>query len=510
MEEIMQIPVNKTTLASALSALGKLVSRTSLIRTYQAIQIEGKANMLYFRTRNVTEEIEFRLFADLEEDFPAVLVEFEQFRLAIRNCKNKTLKLEIDNGEVFIEGVKLAPVKGSLPKPEQIPDQDVATTPLPVNFVEMISAAAPLVDLNNSRNILHGMNLSHDGVVATNGKELFVCPYPFNLDELTIPFPLALMATKAKCAGELKAWNNDLCTMFSVRIGNWTWTAKALPGAYPNWKRIMPDFKSMKHTVSFTAEQSDRLKLFLKTVPDTKTPNGILLYRDEEGALTLRDKDGHEIGTPAEFSTWDNFRVIIRKESLQHMLNQGHTVLAFIDGLSPFIGSGGIGRYIAMPMCARTPKEEAAAAQKQEQVAASQTDVKPAVQPEQSEPHNTHESTKSVSVQNPTHPQEIPPSNNSNTNLKETPKMENTITHVVSDPTQTFAQNQEPAKELNPLDELLANIEDMKAKIKVMFDDSAAMARKVREVALAQRQKEREYQQTKRTLERVRVATGAA
>ena len=88
--------------------------------------------------------------------------------------------------------------------------------------------------------------------------------------------------------------------------------------------------------------------------------------------------------------------------------------------------------------------------------------------------------------------------------MNETP----TITHTVSAPVQTFAQNNEPAKELTPLDELIANIEDMKAKIKVMFDDSAAMARKVREVALAQRQKEREYLQTKRTIERIRTASG--
>ena len=67
----MEIPVNKNSLAGALSALGKLVSRTSLIKAYQGIEIEGKANMLYFRTRNVIEQIEFRLFADLEDDFPA-------------------------------------------------------------------------------------------------------------------------------------------------------------------------------------------------------------------------------------------------------------------------------------------------------------------------------------------------------------------------------------------------------------------------------------------------------
>ena len=39
----MEIPVNKNSLASALTALGKLVSRTSLIKAYQGIEIEGKA-----------------------------------------------------------------------------------------------------------------------------------------------------------------------------------------------------------------------------------------------------------------------------------------------------------------------------------------------------------------------------------------------------------------------------------------------------------------------------------
>ena len=82
---------------------------------------------------------------------------------------------------------------------------------------------------------------------------------------------------------------------------------------------------------------------------------------------------------------------------------------------------------------------------------------------------------------------------------------DNTITHTVSAPVQTSAPNTES---VNPLDELTANIEAMKAKLKTMFDDSAALSRKVREVALAQRQKEREYIQTKRTIERIRTASG--
>ena len=88
---------------------------------------------------------------------------------------------------------------------------------------------------------------------------------------------------------------------------------------------------------------------------------------------------------------------------------------------------------------------------------------------------------------------------------------ENTnITHTVSAPVQTYTQNQEPVKVLPSIDELISGIEAFKSTLKTLTDESAVMSRRIREYALAQRQKDREYQQTKRTLERVRVATGAA
>ena len=86
--------------------------------------------------------------------------------------------------------------------------------------------------------------------------------------------------------------------------------------------------------------------------------------------------------------------------------------------------------------------------------------------------------------------------------------MENAITHAVSAPVQTFTPNQESAKELNPLDELTANIEAMRTKLKAMYDESAVMSRKVREVVIAQKQKEREYVQTRKTIDRIRTASG--
>ena len=87
--------------------------------------------------------------------------------------------------------------------------------------------------------------------------------------------------------------------------------------------------------------------------------------------------------------------------------------------------------------------------------------------------------------------------------MNETPP----ITRTVSAPVQTYLPNHDPA---NPLDELTAKIETMKSALKEMIDEATAMGRTIREVAISQRQKEREYNQTKRALERVRVVTGAA
>ena len=505
----MQIPVNKNSLASALNALGKLVSRTSLIRTYQAIQIEGKANMLYFRTRNVTEEIEFRLFADLEDDFPAVLVEFEQFRLAVRNCKNKSLKLEIDNGEVFIEGVKLAPVEGHFPVPDVIPDQDVCITELPADTLLALEKLAPIADKGQDvRKVLRGINISKDGFTAANGKELSNIPFQLEkTSSVTIPFPLAILATKAFGeTGRLSTWPSDDETHFELSLGSWSWRATAFKENYPNWKLVVPTRTDKTHYVSFQQDRAEMFQRYLRGVPDDpKKPTTIKLSRLPEvpDNLHLESSNGMLFSIRAEFDpNWGDLNFVVRKEILAHLLNEGHTRIEINDAFSPLVGTGGMGQFVAMPVFIKRP--QAQTEQKANEPAPVQTETHPAVQNEQPAPQLVEPVTEQI----PPHKQENPAIPNT-PSTKETKIMnENpTITHTVSAPAQTSAQNNEPA---NPMDELLANIEDMKAKSKALFDDSAAMARKVREVALAQRQKEREYQQTKRAIERIRAATGAA
>ena len=65
---------------------------------------------------------------------------------------------------------------------------------------------------------------------------------------------------------------------------------------------------------------------------------------------------------------------------------------------------------------------------------------------------------------------------------------------------------EQTAPVVNPLDELSAAIEEFKAKVKVMLDESTALSRKVKEVVIAQKQKERDFIQAKRAIERIRMA----
>ena len=86
--------------------------------------------------------------------------------------------------------------------------------------------------------------------------------------------------------------------------------------------------------------------------------------------------------------------------------------------------------------------------------------------------------------------------------------MENTEMKVVPATEQVIAPKTEPETNLNPLDELSVSIEAFKQKLKASFDEVAALGRKVKEAQIAQRQKERDFVQARRVLERIRMASG--
>ena len=185
-------------------------------------------------------------------------------------------------------------------------------------------------------------------------------------------------------------------------------------------------------------------------IPSQKTTNGIELNVAPDGSVTLIScvQRNYELNTQATVTGVRPRAVLtLDREIILRMLLQGYTAFnAHSDGLVPVLASGGIGQYIAMPI--RT-------------VPKTQTQTQNSIQPENKEEKKMEE----------------------NNNVVE--------------------QN---APVANPLDELNANVEEFRGKLKLLLDESGILIRKVKEVALIQKQKERDFIQARRAIERIRMA----
>lgn len=211
------------------------------------------------------------------------------------------------------------------------------------------------------------------------------------------------------------------------------------------------------------------MQAFLKSIPDDPPYTGMELSRTDDGMLKIASMKGVQTSIPAEFSeTWKDHHLLVSRDILKRLIHEEHTHIACRKEHGPFIATGGIGKYLAMPL----------------------------YQPGQESNPQTETSTAAIT----------PETTNVESTDKETTKMIDTSTTVVSAAAQTVARNNEPAMELSPMDELTAGIEAFKAGLKAMFDESNALSRKVKEVALNQKQKERDFILARKAIERIRMA----
>ena len=451
----MKLEVNKNELAGALIALGKLVCRTAAEAEFKALRIEAGENQVRFSTCSLSEQITFKTEFRSEGAFHC-LVGFDEFRDAVRGCRNKVLEIENGDSVLRIGDRTLFPMSGvewRVPR-----DSEHSTvSELPEGFVSLLSEAAQLVDRNEPRRIMRGINLSREGITATNGRELLNIYIPLNVDDFTIPLPLALMQTKTAESGRLYAWSDNLNKGCRIDTEHWVWYANGLEGNYPNWKQIIPSQKALVRSVSFLPERGQQLGTFLKNIPDQPPHNPVELYQSDQGYLNVRAGEMHT-GIAAEFTgDWNDVSLMLNKHVLLRLLSEGHTKIEMADNRSPILATGGTGRYVTMPLY--QPKTQV--------ITQNQTQIQPQM---------------------------------------EENKMEHKEMKVVSAPVQTAAPKQEP--EANPMEELNSAIESFRLKLRIAWDESSVLARKVKEVQIAQKQKERDFIQAKRAIERIRMVSG--
>ena len=446
----MQIEVLKSELSGALNALGKLVCRTAAVEIYRSLRIEGKENKIAFQTVGLDEAITYTIPAEGVEALCAI-VNFDEFRTIVRSSRNKAVLFEYEPGRFGVDHCMMRTFDVEWPA-ERVEGEDCEGAELSYGFVDFLAALAPIVNRNDYRPVLRGIHFCKEGLIATNGKELLHIDTPLTVENLTIPFPHAVLATKSEDAGKVVTWCDKEFRYFRFEFGKWKWTGKALVGNYPNWRKVIPEESTLNRIVQFDVDRAKQLATFLKSVPENP-PNNPVTLSMVDSTLRVVSEGGMQIDVPAEFPfDWGDFSISVNRDLLLRLLNEGHTRLCIGENNTPFIAQGGIGRYIAMPLASHTS---------------------PVVQ---------------------------------NQPKEEKEMNENNIPNVAA-PLQPVANtiNPEPIV-VNPLDELATAIDEFKARLRAMFDESTLLSRKVKEVALANKQKERDFVQAKRTLERIRMA----
>ena len=451
----MKLEMNKNELAGALIALGKLICRTSTAAEFKALRIEAGENRVRFSTCSLSEQITFKTECRSEGAFHCI-VGFDEFRDAVRSGRNKTLEIEDDEGTLRVGERTLFPMSGvEWRVPGKV--EHCSVSELPEGFVSLLAEAAQLVNRNEPRMIMRGINLSREGITSTNGRELLNICVPLNVDDFTIPLPLALMQTKTAESGRLYTWSDNLNRGCRIETEHWTWYAKGLPGNYPNWRQIIPAQNTLVRSVSFLPERGQQLETFLKNVPDQPPHNAVELYQSEPGYLNVLAGEMHT-SIAAEFTgDWNDVSLMLNKHVFLRLLSEGHTKIEMVDNRIPILASGGTGRYVTMPLYQPKSKE-----------------------------------TTQIQTQNQPQTEET--------------KMEHKEMKVVSAPVQTATPKQEP--EANPMEELNSAIESFRLKLRIAWDESSVLARKVKEVQIAQKQKERDFIQAKRAIERIRMVSG--
>ena len=427
----MKLEMNKNELAGALIALGKLICRTSTAAEFKTLRIEAGENQVRFSTCSQSEQITFKTECRSEGAFHCI-VGFDEFRDAVRSGRNKVLEIENGDSVLRIGDRTLFPMSGV---EWRVPRENEHSTvsELPKGFVSLLAEAAQL------------------------GRELLNICVPLNVDDFTIPLPLALMQTKTAESGRLYTWSDNLNRGCRIETEHWTWYAKGLPGNYPNWRQIIPAQNTLVRSVSFLPERGQQLETFLKNVPDQPPHNAVELYQSEPGYLNVLAGEMHT-SIAAEFTgDWNDVSLMLNKHVFLRLLSEGHTKIEMVDNRIPILASGGTGRYVTMPLYQPKSKE-----------------------------------TTQIQTQNQPQTEET--------------KMEHKEMKVVSAPVQTAAPKQEP--EANPMEELNSAIESFRLKLRIAWDESSVLARKVKEVQIAQKQKERDFIQAKRAIKRIRMVSG--
>lgn len=344
----MIVELEKNMVTGMLTVLGKLVNRNAADKSYLALRLAAENGTLKLSTRSSTEQLTYSATIPEKEAFTA-FVPMDAFRDAVRSCKKRSVSILYTEDVLTVSDVQIPLMEMDWPVEKE--HSRGLSSDLPENVLDLFARAAQIVDRTEPRNILRGINLNKEGITATSGREMIHFPCPMKVESMTIPLPLALLQSKCEDAGYIQFWPENMTTCICMTVGPWEWRTKALSGSFPAWQKVIPTDDVLSRKVTLTPEDAAKLITALRSQPDPGDKQSVWLTQAGTDRLGIQMGDW-SCTIPGTFTgSWGDSILSIARKILLHLLDQGHTRIAFSENRQlPFTASGGIGQFIGMPM----------------------------------------------------------------------------------------------------------------------------------------------------------------
>lgn len=515
----MQITIPKNAFLEAVASLAKVATGKSPITSFNFIKLQANASKqtMSMTAADFDQIMCFDLPTHVEGNLD-VAVSGQQLKTLVKSPKKDgEMTLAVTDG--FLEIIDDGRSLGQLPLTDEevsfsSPEapKDAETIILPANFSAFVNDASMCVSKDPTRVQVHGVCFSKDGITATDGRELYHVPLPLAglNSEISVVITPALASIKRPWCS-ISTWVKEDRRFVIIRGDGFSYFAKISNGKYPNWRNVIPDEHDLDVSIQFADQQCVQMQAFLQNV-DTRIGEYVELAF-EQNQITATDAANRKLVLHVETKGMQSpGSVSMKAEFLGRMFKLGHNKLLLAPSeQKPMKATGGKGFYIFMGAIPDTPKHQSATAPVQEPKPVETENQAETVIAEKSveNPPQIKEiaSPKTTKIKHPVQSHTTPKNPVINQQTKGVPKMQTTIPN----PTAITASQSNPDKtepEVTPIEEANQCLDLIRDDIKSISERFQLAARKLKEALLQQRQKERQYFDAVKKLERIRQASG--
>jgi DNA polymerase III sliding clamp (beta) subunit (PCNA family) len=372
-------------LRTALTGLGKVVTKTATLPVLANIRIDREPSGVALTGTDLDTAVSFRLEQPSEGEPVSFLVPLHELgRLVRTGAPNDHLTLtpvgpaavsvRYPVGASFVEQTIESHPVDEFP---HIPRIDTEPCAIDEGVRTAFHEALQCCSSDETRLILNGVYLDvsrRDGhyLVATDGRHL----YASNSFSLTLPESVLIPNQKfigwkpfaADGEWQLRATNGE-GGLIQISSRHWTFVTRQIEGTYPNYRQVIPDESQFKTRLELPAEVLPALGKVIERMPCSERENRIVGMKIHERRLSLLGRSGPtdrfaEVEFEQAAIEGCDVTVFLNRDNLLKALGFGLNKIRCIDPESPVLFNCDGRQMIVMPYRVRdlnsapSPSEE--------------------------------------------------------------------------------------------------------------------------------------------------------